>query len=111
MISKSADPPCNFSDPRIPHTLRRQQGSITIESISPAAINDNEVETPILPTPMPLPASPVPHSTLVDVLGKYAERQQQKQEKFIFSEQYLIANSYCGIVGATSGLPLTSVNT
>jgi hypothetical protein len=27
-------------------------------------------------------------------LGKYAERQQQKQEKFIFTEHYLLANGY-----------------
>jgi hypothetical protein len=28
------------------------------------------------------------------ILGKYAERQQQKKEKFIFTEQYLLANGY-----------------
>ena len=81
----------------IPEPLTRYvvpQGSITIEGISltVASINGNEVEIAIIPsTPWP----PVPHSTFqVDVLGKYAERQQQKREKFIFTEQYLIANGY-----------------
>jgi riboflavin synthase len=30
----------------------------------------------------------------VDVLSKYAERRQESQEKFILTEQYLIANGY-----------------
>ena len=97
MISKSPDPPCNFSDPRILTRYVVPQGSITIEGISlaVASINGTRSRSPSSPTPTPLPASSgAPLDIEVDVLGKYAERQQQKQEEPIFIEQYLNANGY-----------------
>jgi riboflavin synthase len=88
---------------RIPDSLIRYvvpQGSITIEGISltVASILGNEVEIAIIPHTY---AATSLHSLNqgaalnieVDVLGKYAERRQQ-HEKFILTEQYLIANGY-----------------
>ena len=101
MISKSPDPQCNFSDPRIPHPLRVPRSSITVEGISltVASIIGNEVEIAIIPHTHSATSlhSLAPGAALnieVDVLGKYAERQQQKQETFTLTEEYLIANGY-----------------
>jgi riboflavin synthase len=89
---------------QIPESLTRYvvpQGSITIEGISltVASINGNEVEIAIIPHTYAATSlySLAPGAALnieVDVLGKYAERQRQKQETFTLTEQYLIANGY-----------------
>jgi riboflavin synthase len=76
------------------------QGSITIEGISltVAAIAGNVVEIAIIPHTYAstslrtlTPGSPL--NIEVDVLSKYAERQQTAEE-FTLTEQYLIANGY-----------------
>jgi riboflavin synthase len=87
----------------LPEALTRYvvpQGSITIEGISltVASILDNVVEVAIIPhtygaTSLRTLAAGAPLNIEVDVLGKYAERQQQR-EKFTLTEQYLIANGY-----------------
>jgi riboflavin synthase len=88
----------------IPDALTRyvvEKGSITVEGISltVASILGNEVEIAIIPHTYAatslrtlIPGSPL--NIEVDVLGKYAERQQQKPETFTLSEQYLLANGY-----------------
>jgi riboflavin synthase len=89
---------------RLPDALTRYvvpQGSITIEGISltVASIVGNEVEVAIIPHTYAAtslhtltPGSPL--NIEVDVLSKYAERQQQQPGKFILTEQYLVANGY-----------------
>jgi riboflavin synthase len=89
---------------QLPETLTRYvvpQGSITIEGISltVAALLDDVVEVAIIPHTYAATSlhSLTPGSLLnieVDVLGKYAERQQAPKETFTLTEQYLIANGY-----------------
>lgn len=88
----------------IPDTLTRyvvEKGSITVEGISltVASIQGNIVEIAIIPhtyaaTSLRTLAPGSPLNIEVDVLGKYAERQQQKPETFTLTEQYLLANGY-----------------
>jgi riboflavin synthase len=88
----------------IPDALTRyvvEKGSITIEGISltVASIIGNEVSVAIIPhtyaaTSLRALAPNAPLNIEVDVLGKYAERQQQAPTKFELTEQYLIANGY-----------------
>jgi len=76
------------------------KGSITIEGISltVASVRGNEVEVAIIPhtyaatslRTLPLGS---PLNIEVDVLAKYAER-QQKSDGTAITEQYLIANGY-----------------
>jgi riboflavin synthase len=89
---------------QLPEALTRYvvpQGSITIEGISltVASIAGNEVEVAIIPHTYDAtslrtltPGSPL--NIEVDVLGKYAERQQKPNEAFQLTEEYLIANGY-----------------
>jgi riboflavin synthase len=105
--------PINEADPsatdwrlrlRLPEDLVRYvvpQGSITVEGISltVASILGNEVEIAIIPhtyaiTSLHTLPEGAPLNIEVDVLGKYAERQQQKPETFTLTEQYLLANGY-----------------
>jgi riboflavin synthase len=89
---------------QLPETLTRYvvpQGSITIEGISltVAALLDDVVEVAIIPHTYAATSlhALTPGSLLnieVDVLGKYAERQQAPKEDFTLTEQYLIANGY-----------------
>ena len=89
---------------QLPDELTRYvvpQGSITIEGISltVASIIGNDVEVAIIPhtyaaTSLHTLTPGTPLNIEVDVLSKYAERQQQSDEKFILTEQYLIANGY-----------------
>jgi riboflavin synthase len=89
---------------QLPDALTRYvvpQGSITIEGISltVASIVGNEVEVAIIPhtyaaTSLHTLAPGSPLNIEVDVLSKYAERQQTMPEKFTLTEQYLIANGY-----------------
>jgi riboflavin synthase len=88
---------------QLPEALTRYvvpQGSITIEGISltVASIIGNEVEVAIIPHTYSatslrtlIPGSPL--NIEVDVLSKYAER-QQAPGRFTLTEQYLIANGY-----------------
>ena len=88
---------------QLPDALTRYvvpQGSITIEGISltVASIIDNIVEVAIIPhtyaaTSLRTLTQGAALNIEVDVLGKYAERRQQ-HDKFILTEQYLIANGY-----------------
>jgi len=88
----------------IPDTLTRyvvEKGSITVEGISltVASIRGNTVEIAIIPHTYAATSlrTLAPGSLLnieVDVLGKYAERQQQKPETFTLTEEYLLANGY-----------------
>jgi riboflavin synthase len=88
----------------IPNELTRyvvEKGSITIEGISltVAAIHHNEVSVAIIPhtyaaTSLHTLTPGAPLNIEVDVMGKYAERQQKTPEKFNLTEQYLIANGY-----------------
>ncbi len=88
----------------IPDNLTRyvvEKGSITVEGISltVAAIQDNQVEIAIIPHTYAATSlrTITPGSSLnieVDVLGKYAERQQQKPDTFTLTEEYLLANGY-----------------
>jgi riboflavin synthase len=85
----------------IPNELTRyvvEKGSITIEGISltVAAIVSNQVEVAIIPhtyaaTSLHTLTSGAPLNIEVDILSKYAQRQQ---DKFSLTEQYLIANGY-----------------
>lgn len=85
----------------IPNELTRyvvEKGSITIEGISltVAAIAANQVEVAIIPhtyaaTSLNTLAPGAPLNIEVDILGKYAQRQQNT---FTLTEQYLIANGY-----------------
>lgn len=87
----------------IPNELTRyvvEKGSITIEGISltVAAITGNQVEVAIIPhtysaTSLSTLAPGSPLNIEADILSKYAQRRQQ-EEKFILTEQYLIANGY-----------------
>jgi riboflavin synthase len=89
---------------RLPDTLTRYvvpQGSITIEGISltVASIIGNEVEVAIIPhtyasTSLRTLTAGDSLNIEVDVLSKYAERQQKPHEKFHLTEEYLIANGY-----------------
>lgn len=77
-----------------------EKGSITIEGISltVASIHGNEVEVAIIPhtyaetslRTLP-PGSPL--NIEVDILAKYAER-QQRPEQFVLTEAYLLSNGY-----------------
>jgi riboflavin synthase len=89
----------------IPDELTRyvvEKGSITIEGISltVASITGNEVAIAIIPhtyaaTSLRTLAPGSPLNIEVDVLSKYAERQQETSPtSFTLTEQYLIANGY-----------------
>ncbi len=79
-----------------------EKGSITIEGISltVAAIHDNEVTIAIIPhtyasTSLRTLTPGAALNVEVDVLSKYAERQQKQSiESFTLTEQYLMANGY-----------------
>ncbi|HEY6375169.1 MAG TPA: riboflavin synthase [Edaphobacter sp.] len=79
-----------------------EKGSITIEGISltVAAIQGDEVTIAIIPhtyasTSLRTLTPGAPLNIEVDVLSKYAERQQKKTpETFTLTEQYLMANGY-----------------
>ena len=85
----------------IPNELTRyvvEKGSITIEGISltVASIASNQVEVAIIPHTYAATSlhTLTPGALLnieVDILSKYAQRQQ---DKFVLTEQYLIANGY-----------------
>ncbi len=89
---------------QLPDSLTRYvvpQGSITIEGISltVASIVDNIVEIAIIPhtyaaTSLRTLTPGAPLNIEVDVLSKYAERQQRPPEAFHLTEEYLIANGY-----------------
>src|SRR5882757_3206309 len=89
---------------QLPGSLTRYvvpQGSITIEGISltVASIVDNIVEIAIIPhtyaaTSLRTLTPGTPLNIEVDVLSKYAERQQKPPEAFHLTEEYLIANGY-----------------
>jgi riboflavin synthase len=89
---------------QLPEALTRYvvpQGSITIEGISltVASILDNIVEVAIIPhTYGATSLHTLTRGSLlnieVDVLSKYAERQQRPPESFHLTEEYLIANGY-----------------
>jgi riboflavin synthase len=89
---------------QLPDALTRYvvpQGSITIEGISltVASIVDSIVEVAIIPhTYTATSLHTLTPGTLlnieVDILSKYAERQQSSQEKFTLTDEYLIANGY-----------------
>ena len=89
---------------QLPEALTRYvvpQGSITIEGISltVASIADNIVEVAIIPhTYAATSLHTLTRGSLlnieVDVLSKYAERQQRPPESFHLTEEYLIANGY-----------------
>ena len=77
------------------------QGSLTVEGISltVASIHGNVVEIAIIPHTYAAtslrtltPGSPL--NIEVDVLSKYAERQQKPPVAFHLTEEYLIANGY-----------------
>jgi riboflavin synthase len=77
------------------------QGSITIEGISltVAALDGDIVEVAIIPhtyaaTSLHTLTPGTPLNIETDILSKYAERQQSSENKFILTEQYLIANGY-----------------
>jgi riboflavin synthase len=77
-----------------------EKGSITIEGISltVASIHGNEVEIAIIPhtysaTHLHTLVPGAPLNIEVDVLAKYAERQQQPKH-FALTEEYLLANGY-----------------
>ncbi|WP_260703817.1 riboflavin synthase [Edaphobacter flagellatus] len=88
----------------IPDALTRyvvEKGSITVEGISltVAAIRGNEVEIAIIPHTYAATSlrtlSPGDALNIeVDVLSKYAERQNGKSDTFELTERYLIANGY-----------------
>lgn len=89
----------------IPDALTRyvvEKGSITIEGISltVASILGNEVTVAIIPhtyasTSLRALSAGAPLNIEVDVLSRYAERQQTSVAgKFALTEQYLIANGY-----------------
>ena len=89
---------------QLPEALTRYvvpQGSITIEGISltVASIVGNEVEVAIIPhtydaTSLRTVTPGSPLNIEVDILSKYAERQQKPHEAFQLTEEYLIANGY-----------------
>jgi riboflavin synthase len=87
----------------IPNELTRyvvEKGSITIEGISltVASITSNQVEVAIIPhtyasTSLHTLVPGTPLNIEVDILSKYAQRQQH-QNTFTLTEQYLIASGY-----------------
>ena len=89
---------------QLPDALTRYvvpQGSITLEGISltVAGLEGNIVEVAIIPhtyaaTSLHTLPPGAPLNIEVDVLSKYAERRQDREEKFALTEQYLIANGY-----------------
>jgi len=89
---------------QLPESLIRYvvpQGSITIEGVSltVASITGNIVEIAIIPhtyaaTSLRTLSPGSPLNIEVDVLSKYAERQQRPPEAFHLTEEYLIANGY-----------------
>jgi riboflavin synthase len=89
---------------QLPEALTRYvvpQGSITIEviSLTVASIVENIVEIAIIPHTYAATSlrTLIPGASLnieVDVLSKYAERQQRPPEAFHLTEEYLIANGY-----------------
>jgi riboflavin synthase len=89
---------------RIPEDLTHYvvaKGSITVEGISltVASIAGDEVTIAIIPhtyaaTSLRTLAPGTLINIEVDVLSKYAERQQSANAKFSLTEQYLIANGY-----------------
>jgi riboflavin synthase len=90
---------------QLPDSLTRYvvpQGSITVEGISltVASILDDQVEIAIIPhtyasTSLRTLTPGNPLNIEVDILSKYTERREAKPaEKFILTEQYLIANGY-----------------
>jgi riboflavin synthase len=88
----------------IPDNLTRyvvEKGSITVEGISltVASIHGNDVEIAIIPhtyaeTSLRTLSQGSSLNIEVDVLGKYAERQQQKLDTFTLTTEYLLANGY-----------------
>jgi riboflavin synthase len=89
----------------IPESLTRyvvEKGSITIEGISltVASIQDDEVEVAIIPHTYAATSLRTlqPGDALnieVDVLARYAERQQESPNgDFVLTEEYLLANGY-----------------
>ena len=77
-----------------------EKGSITIEGISltVASVHSNELEIAIIPhtyraTNLHTLVPGTPLNIEVDVLAKYAERQQQPKH-FVLTEEYLLANGY-----------------
>lgn len=88
----------------LPDSLTRyvvEKGSITVEGISltVAAIRENQVEIAIIPhtyaaTNLRTLSPGDALNIEVDVLSKYAERQNEKPAHFVLTEQYLIANGY-----------------
>jgi len=88
----------------IPDSLVRyvvEKGSITVEGISltVAAIHGTQVEIAIIPHTYAATSlrtlSPGDALNIeVDVMGKYAERQSEKPDSFLLTEEYLIANGY-----------------
>lgn len=88
----------------LPDSLTRyvvEKGSITVEGISltVAAIRENQVEIAIIPhtyaaTNLRTLSPGDALNIEVDVLGKYAERQNEKPAYFVLTEQYLMANGY-----------------
>ncbi|MCL2660025.1 MAG: riboflavin synthase [Acidobacteriaceae bacterium] len=88
----------------IPAALMRyvvEKGSISVDGISltVASIDDNEIEIAIIPHTFVAtnlhtltPGSPM--NIEVDILGKYAERQQLMRQSFDLTESYLLANGY-----------------
>lgn len=89
----------------VPDALTRyivEKGSITIEGISltVASIRGTQVEVAIIPhtynaTSLRTLHPGTPLNIEVDVLARYAERQQEKSEGgFTLTEHYLIANGY-----------------
>jgi riboflavin synthase len=90
---------------QLPEDLTRYvvpQGSITVEGISltVASIIDDQVEIAIIPHTYASTSlrTLTPGDLLnieVDILSKYTERREAKPaEKFVLTEQYLIANGY-----------------
>jgi riboflavin synthase len=90
---------------QLPEGLTRYvvpQGSITVEGISltVASIIGSEVEIAIIPhtyasTSLRTLTPGDPLNIEVDILSKYTERREAKPaEKFVLTEQYLIANGY-----------------
>lgn len=88
----------------LPEALTRyvvEKGSITVEGISltVASIKGNMVEIAIIPhtyasTSLRTLAPGSPLNVEVDVLARYAERQQQPENGFALTAAYLIANGY-----------------
>jgi riboflavin synthase len=88
----------------IPDALTRyvvEKGSITIEGISltVASIIGNEVTIAVIPhtcasTSLSSLSPGSPLNIEVDVLSKYAERQNTNASEFTLTEQYLISNGY-----------------